>query len=179
MKAALFATLALALTMTALGGAEPSPETTETSQHPRVGQLATIEFAHDSAELAVHTDSPVGRDLGRIAAWGLENPDGLIVLDGHADRTGPADHNVRLSLQRARTVRDELIDLGIDPDQIVIAAFGETGPRGRENRRVVVWGTRAGLDAVVARSAARGEPVIRAGLVTEADRRPRPGAAAR
>lgn len=151
------------------------------SAHPRVGELATILFDRGSAKLAVTADSVAGRELGEAAGWTLDNPDGLLVIDGHADQTGSKASNIKLSLDRAKAVRDQLIAIGVDPDRLVIAAFGESGPQKPDrarNRKVVVWGTRAGLDAVVARSFTRGYVVIWSGIMTEADRRPQPGAVA-
>lgn len=113
------------------------------SQHPRVGQLAAVTFEHGSAELVVRADTPLARELGEVAAWAAEHPDGLLVLDGHADRNGPCRINRRLSLERAKVVRDQLLALDVDPNQIVIAAFGESGPQTKRNRTVVVWVTSA------------------------------------
>lgn len=112
------------------------------SQNPRVGLLAEIRFQPGSARLP----DASGSQLGRIAAWAEENFDGLVVLDGHADRFGPARNNVRLSLRRARLVRDQLIALGVDPNQIIVTAFGSEG---RRHARVTIWGTRNTMDQVI------------------------------
>lgn len=110
----------------------------------QVGLLAEIHFSEGSARLPEGS----GSQLGQIAAWAEENFDGLIVLDGHADHRGKAAHNIRLSLRRARLVRDQLIALGVDPDQIIIAAFNsEQRPRAR----VAVWGTHNSLEQVIAK----------------------------
>lgn len=173
MRTVHLAATAIALVMTS---SMPPSVAQERSLNPRVGQLAAIHFAHGSAALSLAAEPDLLESLGRVAGWAADNPDGLIVLDGHADRTGPTQVNVRLSLERARAVREKLVSVGVDPDQIVIAAFGESAPQQtprRLNRRVMIWGTRAGLAAVVARSHARGEPVIRAGEITAADL-PRP-----
>jgi outer membrane protein OmpA-like peptidoglycan-associated protein len=151
--------------------AEPKP-----SQHPRVGQLAELTFPRGSAELAIDPDAKLQDKLGQVLAWATAHPDGLLVLDGHADRTGPARFNVQLSLERARTVRDQLITAGANPDQIVIAAFGEDGPR--RDRSVVIWGTRAGMDAVIARTLTSGHAVLWSGPI-EPEREPQPGVVAR
>jgi outer membrane protein OmpA-like peptidoglycan-associated protein len=165
MKIAL-AALAFALAAT------PAIAQPNKSQHPRVGQLAELKFKTGSAELALNIEP----QLAAVATWARTNPDGLVVLDGHADARGPSTRNVRLSLRRAHAVRRQLVASGVDPDQLVIAAYGEDGPR---RRKVVIWGTRAGMDAVVARTLKRGHAVIWSGVITEMDRRPQPGAVAR
>ena len=148
----------------------------KTSQHPRVGQLAEVAFAPGSAALAFDPDARLADKLGQVLAWAREHPDGLLVLDGHADPTGTAASNVRLSLDRAKAVRDQLITAGANPDQIVVAAFGEDGPR--RDRSVVIWGTRAGMDAVMTRTLATGHAVLWSGAL-EPEREPQPGAVTR
>jgi outer membrane protein OmpA-like peptidoglycan-associated protein len=148
---ALVAVLAGAsLTTTTAASAEPR----NMSQNPRVGLLADIRFSEGSSRLP----DASGSQLGRVAAWGEENFDGLIVLDGHADRTGRARGSVKLSLQRARLVRDQLIGLGVDPNQIVITAFGAES---RRHARVQIWGTHNSLEQVIAMR--RNAPIVRWG----------------
>ena len=67
-------------------------------------------------------------------------------VDGHTDNTGESSYNQQLSLKRAQSVADVLIDLGIDPQRISVRGFGEAYPlaenassRGRaQNRRVEI-----------------------------------------
>ena len=40
---------------------------------------------------------------------------GKIKITGHTDNSGSAEHNMKLSLQRAEAVRDYLVSLGVDP----------------------------------------------------------------
>ena len=69
-----------------------------------------------------------------------------IQVNGHADLTGPAAYNQRLSQRRARAVADELVADGVPAQEIQIRAFGDrspliaTGPGVREpqNRRVEI-----------------------------------------
>ena len=140
----------------------------------RVGELAQLRFAPGSSEMSIVADAQTQIVIGKIAAWAIQNPDGMIVVDGHGDRAGNERVAVRLSLRRAETVRDKLIETGVNPDQIVLAAFGSHGAK----QRVVVWGTRAGMDAIVARTFRTGYAVVWNGLVTEADRRPHPAVTA-
>ncbi len=67
-----------------------------------------------------------------------------IYLSGHTDNVGNPVKNKALSLKRANSVKEELILLGLDKDQIVVVGFGEEQPiadnntaEGRQkNRRV-------------------------------------------
>src|SRR5262245_31148065 len=144
-------------------GAEPP----NMSQHPRVGLLAEIQFADGSTRFP----DAAGSQLGQIAAWANDNFDGLVVIDGHADVRGPAAGNVRLSLRRARLVRDQLIAIGVDPSQIVISAFGADSGR---DARVTVWGTRNSLESVIANRRRARQILIPSDRRLDVERKARP-----
>jgi OmpA-OmpF porin, OOP family len=69
-----------------------------------------------------------------------------ISATGHADRSGPEDYNMALSLRRADSVREALIAGGVSPDAITVAGRGESEPavptpdgvREQANRRVEI-----------------------------------------
>jgi outer membrane protein OmpA-like peptidoglycan-associated protein len=124
-------TTAIALAATT-AFAQPS-----TSQHPRAGKLAELTFAPGSNALTAGEETRIGQ----IAAWAFEYPDGIIELDSFADPTGSLATNQQLSLRRAETIRGLLVELGVDPDRIVVSAYGE---RGIGKRRVVVTGRQTG-----------------------------------
>jgi outer membrane protein OmpA-like peptidoglycan-associated protein len=128
-----------------LAAGTASAEPRQMSQHPRVGELTQIAFSQRSARISVDNN----QQLGEIAGWARDNPDGLIVLDGHAAK-GEGNPE-QLSQQRAESVRNELVAIGVDPDQIVIAAFGDAGPARDARSRVIVWGTHDELAVVLTR----------------------------
>ncbi|MBA3464648.1 MAG: OmpA family protein [Deltaproteobacteria bacterium] len=163
--------LAVAFVATA-ASAQADPRS---SQQPEGSQLAAIEFERGSARLDRGKDA----GFGMIAAWLEENPDGLVVLDGHADPSGPTRGNLKLSFARAKAVREALVTVGVDPDHIVIAAFGEGGPASTRDRRVIAWGTRAGMKAIVARTRAIGPSIVSTGLISALEMNPRPVVASR
>jgi OOP family OmpA-OmpF porin len=69
-----------------------------------------------------------------------------ISATGHADRAGPEDYNMALSLRRADSVREALIAGGVAADKITVAGRGESEPavptpdgvKEQANRRVVI-----------------------------------------
>ena len=69
-----------------------------------------------------------------------------IEVGGHADRSGDAAYNQRLSQRRAEAVAGELVRSGVTRDQITVSAFGESRPlvptadnvREPQNRRVEI-----------------------------------------
>jgi len=69
-----------------------------------------------------------------------------IVATGHADRSGPENYNMALSLRRANAVKDALVRDGVPATAISVVGKGETQPlvptadgvREPQNRRVEI-----------------------------------------
>jgi len=85
--------------------------------------------------------------IERVAADLRSRKDGYaIIATGHTDRAGGYDYNKELSVERAVTVKDALIERGVEPDVIVINGKGEMDPAKptgdgvpeHDNRRVMV-----------------------------------------
>ena len=113
--------------------------------------------------------------MDALLKWAEEHPSGSIVLDGNADSIGAATYNVRLSARRAESVRDRLIQLGVDEDRIVVAIYGEDGLRRTENaldRRVTIWTTHDPIYAIVDSTLVRGKAVLWSRPVTYAELHP-------
>ncbi|HQE81491.1 MAG TPA: OmpA family protein [Candidatus Hydrogenedentes bacterium] len=51
-----------------------------------------------------------------------------ISLNGHTDRTGEADWNMKLSLERANAVKVLLVEQGVSADYLTIEYYGESKP---------------------------------------------------
>lgn len=68
----------------------------------------------------------------------------VVRIEGHTDNVGPAQMNLQLSEDRAKSVRDHLIGAGVEPGRLEAVGFGESRPvadnasaEGRaQNRRV-------------------------------------------
>jgi len=82
--------------------------------------------------------------LDQVGGVMKSNPTIKVVIEGHTDSVGPADYNLRLSDSRANSVRDALIERGVDSGRMEAIGYGESKPissnrsrRGRAaNRRV-------------------------------------------
>jgi outer membrane protein OmpA-like peptidoglycan-associated protein len=111
---------------------------------PRKGSvtLEGVTFETDSANLT-ETSRPV---LDKVAAAMSKYPRLKVEVQGHTDSSGADAHNMKLSQQRADSVRDYLISHGVAADQMTTKGYGETEPiadnsseEGRaQNRRVVL-----------------------------------------
>jgi outer membrane protein OmpA-like peptidoglycan-associated protein len=83
-----------------------------------------VAFAFDSAYL---TD--LGKGQVFLAAERLKEKNDLtVVIEGHADNRGTDDYNQKLGLDRAQTVMNELVGLGIDRGRISTNSIGEGKP---------------------------------------------------
>lgn len=67
--------------------------------------------------------------LDDVAEIMRDNPDiRKIRIEGHSDSRGSDSYNKKLSDRRAKSVRQYLIDAGIDPDRMDAEGFGEERP---------------------------------------------------
>lgn len=89
----------------------------------------------------------VDRDLEKITRLSLalsteELRELRYEVIGHTDAAGPASYNMKLSLQRAQAVLEQLVRQGIDRGRLVASGKGPTEPLNKadplsaENRRV-------------------------------------------
>lgn len=99
-----------------------------------------IFFATGSAKLLKKSFA----SLNDVVQVMKDNPSYNIDIDGHTDNTGPDTLNLRLSNDRANSVKQYLIDQGIETGRITATGYGEEKPvadnstvAGRaQNRRV-------------------------------------------
>jgi outer membrane protein OmpA-like peptidoglycan-associated protein len=57
-----------------------------------------------------------------------DNPDLKFSVEGHTDSQGEDDFNMKLSQERAETVRNTLIKMGISSDRLTAKGWGESKP---------------------------------------------------
>lgn len=123
----------------------------EKTKRGYVVTLGNILFKVDSAGL-----SPDGmQSLFRLVTFLKDFSEREVVVEGYTDSTGSGVYNLKLSQQRADSVRSFLISNGISPDRIVARGYGEAYPvapnntaAGRQqNRRVEIIILHAGEKA--------------------------------
>ncbi len=67
--------------------------------------------------------------LDEVLSVMKKNPELKLVLKGHTDSRGTAAYNKALSERRAKTVRDYLVEKGIDQDRLCPIGYGLTMPK--------------------------------------------------
>jgi outer membrane protein OmpA-like peptidoglycan-associated protein len=106
-----------------------------------VSDQKAVLFRFDSATLTDENKS----SLDEIAKAITENPNAILVLEGHTDSTGDQTYNIRLGERRIESVRRYLaVDKGVPVYKIEEISFGAEKPiapndsrEGREQNRAV------------------------------------------
>lgn len=114
----------------------------EQTERGMVMTLGDVLFDINEAQL-----KPAGeRTVNRLAEFMKEFENYRVRVEGYTDSIGEADYNQMLSLERAESVRAELLAAGIAPNRILVQGFGEQYPKAsnntaagrQENRRVEI-----------------------------------------
>lgn len=116
-----------------MGDAEPMGELTDTSEVASMNGVEApvrqVFFPDVSFEFNSRNLSDLG--LGRVHQLAdlLKSTDQVkVVLQGHADFIGSEDYNEKLGMDRAESVRQELVALGVPADRLATVSFGEAQP---------------------------------------------------
>lgn len=114
------------------------------SEPPKMRSVSLgIQFKYDSYELTESAHDVLNSLGGALGSPQLSEH--KFMIEGHTDTTGSADYNQSLSEQRARSVKNYLVNVfGIDPARLTEVGRGETAlldesdPGGAANRRVQI-----------------------------------------
>jgi peptidoglycan-associated lipoprotein len=87
-------------------------------------KLESVQFAYDSALLSQREIAKVEK----AAQYLLDNPDRVMHVDGHCDERGSNVYNLSLGEQRAQSIRNYLIKLGLDGERVQTRSFGKEKP---------------------------------------------------
>jgi outer membrane protein OmpA-like peptidoglycan-associated protein len=107
-----------------------------------VSEIGGVQFATGTANL----NSPARESLARFSGIVASYPELKFTIEGHTDNVGSDDTNQELSLRRAVSVRDYLVNLGVAAGSFEVHGFGSSRPvadnttaEGRaRNRRVEI-----------------------------------------
>jgi outer membrane protein OmpA-like peptidoglycan-associated protein len=105
--------------------------------------LYNVRFAFDSAEIEPRFDETLQAALEVLTE---RMPETNFIIEGHTDAKGSADYNKVLSQRRAWSVRQWLIEHGVEADRLEARGRGEAQPIApnetpagrRENRRTEI-----------------------------------------
>ena len=114
--------------------------------------LFFYQFKHGSTR---PIDVYLSEKATKLSEWLSHHPDAIVLIEGHADSTGPEEFNLLISHRRALAVSKLLATAGVKSEQMITQAFGEYSPilglppESEKNRRVSlrVKGAQACQDA--------------------------------
>ena len=108
---------------------------------PPVEELETRVHFSTASDHVIKGDRWV---LEHNAQWMRDNPQAVLILEGHCDERGSDEYNLELGDRRSRRVKEELVRLGVPAAALAVVSFGERRPLNkrhtyeawRKNRRV-------------------------------------------
>ncbi len=121
----------------------PPPEPEPVVEKPKVIEKIVINAIRFDFDKAV-----IKSEFYPLLDEGIEalkkHPDRAVEIEGHTCSTGPAEYNMKLSIRRAQSVKDYLVNKGISAERLSIKGYGLTKPAAdnktiegrRMNRRV-------------------------------------------
>lgn len=86
--------------------------------------LENIYFDYDDYRIMTKSHT----ELNRLVAFLQSNPSIHIELEGHTDHMGSDAYNKQLSIKRAQTIYDYLIQAGIEVGRLTYQGYGKTQP---------------------------------------------------
>ena len=99
-------------------------EVTPTQELEQIMQSAVIWFKLDDTIPILEPEDI----LTRIAAVLVSHPDQKVEVNGHACVLGKPAYNKKLAMRRAQAVANQLIELGVKPEQMIVQSLGDDVP---------------------------------------------------
>ena len=85
---------------------------------------STVFFAFDDYTLSAETQD----QLAALAEYLKQNSGDVIQVEGHCDERGSIEYNLALGQRRAASVKDYLVQMGVDGARITTISYGEERP---------------------------------------------------
>ena len=88
------------------------------------GHLQRIHFDFDKYNIKDNM-KPI---LQKNADWLLGHESVQITIEGHCDERGTVEYNMALGERRAKSAKDYLVSLGVNPQRIKVVSYGKSRP---------------------------------------------------
>lgn len=88
------------------------------------GHLQMIHFDFDKYNIKDNM-KPI---LQKNADWLLGHESVQITIEGHCDERGTVEYNMALGERRAKSAKDYLVSLGVNPQRIKVVSYGKSRP---------------------------------------------------
>ena len=107
------------------------PSATEEPATPPDGDGSAMNFAAETIFFAFddYTISMDGQDrLNQLSDHMKSSGSAVVQIEGHCDERGSIEYNLALGERRAQSVKNYLVQLGIDPARVTTISYGEEKP---------------------------------------------------
>ncbi|MDP5082817.1 MAG: OmpA family protein, partial [Rickettsiaceae bacterium] len=84
-----------------------------------------VYFAFDSSKLSTEAKAT----LFLQAEWLKANKNVVATIEGHCDEIGTKNYNLMLGLKRANSVRDFLVEHGVEASRLSVISYGKSRPK--------------------------------------------------
>lgn len=102
----------------------PEPPPPEETLPDQSEAYKTVYFAFDD-----YTLSPDAQEsLNTLSEFLKGSPSTVVQIEGHCDERGSIEYNLALGERRAQSVKNYLVQLGIDPARLPTISYGEEKP---------------------------------------------------
>ncbi len=111
--------------------AEPAPPPAQTSTATVKGDSVSIpgNIVFDTGKATLKTGAGSEEVLTQLKKFLDENPQVTkLRIEGHTDNVGKPEDNMKLSGERALTIKKWLLDKGTKAERLIAVGFGETRP---------------------------------------------------
>jgi peptidoglycan-associated lipoprotein len=103
----------------------PPPSTPSVTDEDLFGQnLKDVYFDYDKSNIRADQQSAVRGD----AQFLQQHPNINFVIEGHCDDRGSTEYNLALGDQRASSVKNALVTMGVDASRIKTISYGKEKP---------------------------------------------------
>jgi peptidoglycan-associated lipoprotein len=103
----------------------PATPPEDTTMVPDASQVTQpVYFAFDDYTLSGEAQS----QLGQLADYLKANGSAIVQIEGHCDERGSIEYNLALGERRAQSVKNYLVQLGVDTGRLTTISYGEEKP---------------------------------------------------
>jgi len=106
----------------------PAPKTTRSAADILSSDVQDILFDYDKSDIRADQQDLARRDADVIKQLLADNPNFVVMVEGHADERGSAEYNLGLGDRRATATRDFLVQNGVSADRLKTISYGKERP---------------------------------------------------
>jgi outer membrane protein OmpA-like peptidoglycan-associated protein len=110
------------------GNSQTPPTPTKLALGIRMGELKDAYFDFGKSAVRRDAEQVLSRDAQVLDGIYRDFPDAKVVIEGHCDERGTANHNFGLGYERAVSARQFLERLGVSPTRLGVATYGKELP---------------------------------------------------